>query len=270
MSSWQRGRTNMTKPPDTLIISHKDAGFFSTCSVYFDKIIGYNNKYRKLPSTLDTVNMFNWYKPIENSTESIVSEYFETSATPIKYTGPINFENWLQFSPYKNIDYKSLIPYIKKYFNPAPGIKSILENIETKYGLDYSNSCTLFFRGNDKVTEIPAVSYDRYLEKAKELQAKNPGLRFLIQSDETEFIEAMSVLPNSFTFKDEIRHINKSSTTVDKVYKESNHVFSKYFLAITIAMSKCKYVICTTGNCSMWICLYRGNATDVYQFIGGL
>ena len=75
----------------------------------------------------------------------------------------------------------------------------------------------------------------------------------------------MSVIPNSFTFKDEIRHIKKSLTTVDKVYKETNYEFSKNFLAITLAMSKCKYVVCCTGNCSLWICLIRGGTTGVYQ-----
>ena len=268
MSSWQTHNNKVLTPPETLVVSHKDAGFFSTCSIYLERIVKYNNKYRMLPTNINTVNLFNWYNPTEKGTESILSEYFETSANTIKYSGPLDFENWLQFTDYKNINYKSLTPYIKKYFSPAPAIKTILKDIETKYGLDYSNTCVLFFRGNDKVTEIPAVPYSIFLKTAKELQAKNPGLRFIIQSDETEFIEAMSVLPNSFTFKDEIRHINKSSTTVDKVYKETNHLFSKYFLAITIAMSKCKYIVCNTGNCSMWISLYRGNATNMYQFIG--
>jgi hypothetical protein len=266
MASWLRNKVNMPPPEETLTISHKDAGFFSTCSIYFDRVIAYNNKYRKLPPMLNTVNLFNWYKPIDKETESVVSEYFENVGTPIKYKGPIYYENWFQFSDYKNIDYKSLEPYIKKYFTPSPNIMAILVNIETKYNIDYSNTCVLFFRGNDKVTEIPAVSYDKYLKKARELLAQNSQIRFLIQSDETEFIEAMSVLPNSFTFKDEIRHINKSLTTVDKVYKETNHIFSKNFLAIIVAMSKCKYVVCTTGNCSLWICLYRRDVTGVYQF----
>ena len=30
-------------------------------------------------------------------------------------------------------------------------------------------------------------------------------------------------------------------------------------------MSKCKYVICNTGNCSLWIALYRGNTDNFYQ-----
>jgi hypothetical protein len=49
----------------------------------------------------------------------------------------------------------------------------------------------------------------------------------------------------------------------------TNAVFSKYYLAITIIMSKCKYVICGSGNCSIWIMLYRGNNKNVCQYLDG-
>jgi hypothetical protein len=33
-------------------------------------------------------------------------------------------------------------------------------------------------------------------------------------------------------------------------------------------MSKCKYVVCgSSGNCSIWITFYRGNADNVYQYL---
>jgi hypothetical protein len=65
--------------------------------------------------------------------------------------------------------------------------------------------------------------------------------------------------------KNEIRTINKSNTTVDIVFKHLNNQYSKYYLAITIIMSKCKYIICGSGNCSIWIIFYRENANNVYQ-----
>lgn len=34
-------------------------------------------------------------------------------------------------------------------------------------------------------------------------------------------------------------------------------------------MAKCKYVICGTGNCSIWIMLFRGNASNTIQFRKG-
>ena len=74
---------------------------------------------------------------------------------------------------------------------------------------------------------------------------------------------------NSFYFKDEIRHMKKQVNTVDVVFQDKNYIFSKYYLAITIIMSKCKYIICGSGNCSIWIMLYRGNSNNICQNING-
>ena len=105
------------------------------------------------------------------------------------------------------------------------------------------------------------------IEKANLILEKNPNIQFLIQSDETEFIDTFTKLfpKNSFYFKDEIRIINKCNSTVDKIMKETNYLYSKYYLAITIIMSKCKYIVCGSGNCSIWIMFYRGNSNNIYQ-----
>jgi hypothetical protein len=45
----------------------------------------------------------------------------------------------------------------------------------------------------------------------------------------------------------------------------SNYKFLKKYLAITIIMSKCEFIIFGSGNCSEWIIFYRGNVNNVYQ-----
>jgi hypothetical protein len=74
---------------------------------------------------------------------------------------------------------------------------------------------------------------------------------------------------NSFYFNDEIRHMKKCISSVDYKMSDKNHEFSKYYLAITITMAKCKYIICGSGNCSIWIMLYRENNKNVYQNFSG-
>jgi hypothetical protein len=69
-------------------------------------------------------------------------------------------------------------------------------------------------------------------------------------------------------FKDEIRHIPKAMTTVDRACDDA-FKFSKLYLAITIVMSKCPYIICGSGNCSIWIALFRGSAKGMQQFLKG-
>ena len=112
--------------------------------------------------------------------------------------------------------------------------------------LNYDNICVLFYRSNDKVTESSIASYEDMINKANIILKDNPDIIFLIQSDETEFIELMlSTFKNAIYFKDEIMHINKdnSKSIVHVCTKEENNKFIKNFLAITIIMSRCKYLI---------------------------
>jgi hypothetical protein len=97
-----------------------------------------------------------------------------------------------------------------------------------------------------------------------------PETRFLVQSDETEFLERMlSEFPDrAFCFgPDEIRHMKKQMSTVDIVFSQENHRYSKLYLAITLIMAKAGHVICAgSGNCSLWIALFRGHAEGIEQY----
>lgn len=251
----------------------QNAGFFSCCSVILHHTIEFFNKYKKIPDVLDTTNTFFWYKPM-GCNHDIRYEYFENEENEenkenIDYKNPVDYKEYYQFSNYKHLDYVNILPFINKYFTPSKQIKEIIQTMETKYNIDYNNLCVLFYRGNDKSTETKLCNYNEYIEKANAIKITNPQIQFLIQSDETEFIETMlQIFPDSIYFKDEIRHIHKTdSTTVDKVFRDSNHIFSKYYLAITIIMSKCHMIVCGSGNCSIWIMLFRGNANNVHQIM---
>ena len=260
----------------SLKISHY-AGFFSCCSVMLYTLIEYYNKHHELPKEIDTVDLFDWYKK-ENKHISIYNDYFRKhndnvlNNYSIQWEGNnINYHHEHQFSDYKNLDYRNLNVFINKYFYPSDMIRSLVLILEYKYinnKYSYDNLCVLFYRGNDKVTETNLTNYQEYITKAREFLVENPNIIFLIQSDETEFIEVMTKeFPNSFYFKDEIRHMNKINSTVDVVFSDKNNEFSKYYLAITIIMGKCKYIICQSGNCSIWIMLFRNHANNIKQFL---
>jgi hypothetical protein len=244
-----------------------NAGFFSCCSVKLKEIVEYFNIHKKLPDTVDSSSQFSWYKKIGD--DDITFHYFQhyNKFNNFDYKNNVNYHNHHQFIDYSILDYNSICPFVEKYFSPSDDIITMIQNIEKKYNIDYKNTCVLFYRGNDKNRETKICSHDEYIEKAKKILSDNPNIKFLIQSDETEFIEKiLSVFPsNSFYFKDETRHIKKCDSTVDIVMKDTNYLFSKYYLAITILMSKCNYIVCGSGNCSIWIMLYRGNSKNLYQ-----
>ena len=47
-------------------------------------------------------------------------------------------------------------------------------------------------------------------------------------------------------------------------YNEMFDLFSTFLI-----IAKCKYVICGSGNCSIWMMLYRGNNKNVIQYLKG-
>ncbi len=257
-----------------LTVTHS-YGFFSCCSVRLHDIIHYVNSNKKLPESVDSSQQFDWYK--QDTQEDITFTYFEnynkmTTPIPIVQLQDIGYYHDKQFEDYNQLDYDAICPVVKKYFTPSRQVLKIIRHIEHKYTItNYNNICVLFYRGNDKVTETSLNTYDETIEKANHVLTMNPDVKFLVQSDETEFIiKIRETFPeNTFYFKDEIRHIPKQNNTVDKIYRDTNFEFSKLYLAITIIMSKCNYIIFGSGNCSIWIMLYRGHSNNMFQYLNG-
>lgn len=251
-----------------LVVKH-EGGFFSCCSVRLHYLIHHFNKFKDIPVIFNTKEFFTWYKP-ENNTDDITFHYFkhynEMNNIEIKYDTNIDFNEWYQYKIYNTLDFKRLEPFIEKYYTPTETIENIRKKIETKYSIDYDNICVLFYRGNDKATESKLPDYNEYISYADNILKLYPNIKFLIQSDETNFINEMEYYyPNNIIFKDEIRHIYKTNTTVDIVFKNKNYEYSLYFFAIILIMSKCKYIICNSGNCALWMFFYRKTVDNIIQ-----
>ena len=260
-------------------ITH-NAGFFSCCSIRLLNIIQYFNANRCLPRWVDSSQQFAWYKPSDQPHRDVTFCYFAPCQTPsIPFTKPIDTgdptrSDFFQFDVYKEVDWDSLVPFVQAYFSPSQTIQTLTSSLEQKYKVDYDRTCVLFYRGNDKHRETALCGYGEYISQARRILEDDPTnqLRFLVQSDETGFIEAMlQAFPDrAFYFRDEIRHMSKRNDTVDRVMRDKNPFFSKQYLAVTWVMSQCKYVVCGSGNCSVWIMLYRGHARNVYQNLNGV
>jgi hypothetical protein len=254
-----------------------NGGLFSTSSVILFGLIGYYKRYSKTPSVIDTITMFYKYNPFEYyhylfSSHSIINNFynFNTNDVSIDNLNNIIFDFEAQYEVYNNLDFKNITPFIQKYFTPSKQIINYIDVIEQEYNIDYDNTCVLFFRGNDKITETPNMcSHEDIIDKAKQILETNPNITFLIQSDETEFIQkCKSTFINNICFDKYCRHIHTNrKLTIQNITNDKMDVFKygQYFLSISYIMSKCKYIICPTGNCSLWIILFRGNCDGIYQ-----
>ena len=256
---------------DVFVRGH-EGGFFSCCSLRLHYLIEYFNFFKKVPVVYDCKDFYTWYKKEDRKNDEITFDYFKhyndmnNEDTKIEYKGEIDYKEHYQYKKFHKLEYEKLKPFIHKYFTPNDEILNIKKKLEEKYNIDYDNICVLFYRGNDKATETVLPSFDEYIDEINiilEKEMNNPKFKFLIQSDETNFINEMKELyPNHIIFYDEIRHIPRCSTTVDIIFKDKNYEYSRYYLAIILIMSKCKYIISGCGNNPLWMYFFRGNLNN--------
>lgn len=249
------------------------AGMFSCCSIRLEMIVEYYNKHQyTLPSEMYSLEQFSLYNP--STFENITRLYF-SSENQVKLlvdlpSTNVDYHHEYQFEIYKDLNYDTLVPIVQKYFYPSLDILHLTNEFAKIYEIDYDNTCVLFYRGNDKIKETTLCAYEELTEKAKLVLEKNPSMKLLVQSDETEFIKhCLSCFPNrAFYMENHIKHVHKNGE-IPPTHYFSNYnellLYNQYFLAIIITMSKCNTIICTSGNCSVWIMYYRGHAHNVYQ-----
>jgi len=248
---------------------NETAGFFSNCYIRLKQIINFINENNKLPRTVDSSSQFRNYKENSNdSAEDLTNYFFEEKSITTRVRKVNRLTPW-QYQKYKDIDFNTIIPLVEAYFSPHATIKNIIETLEKKYSIDYDNTCSVYYRGNDKETETGLADHKKFFNKAEEILQKNSHIKFLIQTDELEFAEAFKQrFPNSFWF-DELSMINHdpSSSVHHSLPRNERKEHASYFFAAVLIMSKTKHIITYSGNCGLWVVLYRGNAKNVHQYL---
>ena len=249
-----------------------NAGFFSNCTSCLVNLIESIEHFKDTNIELNTSNTFKLYKNLQKNGD-IGLEYFKKADKSIKlniiFEKGTKVESGMFILPYKTLLFDKFAPYIKKYFSVSVQVTNIINMMEKKYKIDYDNTCCVFFRGLDKFVETGIPEYDIFCNKAKEVTKNDKSIKFLLQSDETEFFDyAKNIFENNLIFNQEIRHMKHSKTILENsLNKNDNFKYSLYFLAIVIIMSRCKYVICNTSNVSLWISLFRGNTNNLHQYL---
>lgn len=249
-----------------LKITH-NAGLFSCATIRLVDIMVFYNQHKRLPNGVDSSLQFEFYKQFQE--EDMTPELYLDDGRTIEY----DRVRYLSLQPGCNTfsDYSKLLfddnkPFIDKYFSPSERVIQVIREYELHYDIDYDNTCAIFYRGNDKITEGDIVPYEDFVTEAAKL---NESVRFLVQPDETEFLEYfVEAFPDRcFNFK-ETPHLKKCKSAVFKELEPKDRPqHAVNFLAAVITMSKCKHLITHSGNGGMWALLYRGNFNNVHQFI---
>ena len=263
---------NFSTPTEMNIlrISH-NAGYFSNCTVALQEIVAYFNHYKGLPDDVERAEQFMHYKSYAG--ENLIPYYFNEQENKIEYKNALTMRldcMAIQFDSYRNLPFSEIKPFTDKYFTPSEDVLKFVRQFEDKYRLDYPNLCAVFYRGNDKQRETQTPSYQSFIDKAKEIKASNPNIRFLVQPDEREFLQAfVQELPDSIYFEETPMLSKQDSAMFFELPKNERPEYGAKFNAAVICISKCKHIITHSGNCGLWSALYRGNAENVYQIFKG-
>ena len=252
-------------------ITH-NAGFFSCCSVKLTKIVEFINSNKRLPDNVDSSEQFISYKKEERRNKDITFDYFEhyENVPDVNIIHPINYYHSDQYENYANLDYKCITPLIKKYFSPSVKINEIVNTIEKKYNIVHDNTVAVYYRGTDKIEETRLASFDDFYNQIIKIVNINENIKIVLQTDSSQFIDYIN--------KKKMKNVviideNKTSYTNKGIHNEQSSYTNYYdmfnFLSTIIILSKCKYFICSSGNCSIWTMLYRGNNENVIQYLTG-
>lgn len=253
-----------------LKITH-NGGFFSCCNVRLLEILNYFHQNLKLPETVDSSYQFQHYRYRGGD---LSKDFFQDrNDIEIPYQKYISFssdprEN--QFSDYSKLNYTDLKPFIDKYYEPSQKNKEYYDYYMKKYEIDPENTCGILYRGTNKSIETIQPPYDEVIQKAKEIKSKNPQIKFLIQTDSSEFLNYAKQNLEDYIEIEEIPKMNHS----DKLYlpyvvhdNQIKQVCSNGYFAIIRILAKCKYLISTSGNGELFMLLFRGHANRYYQYL---
>lgn len=255
----------------TVVNNAMSAGFFACCSVKLTKLIDHMNKWNKIPDHVDGTNLFQLYKPVALRNADITLHFFRDYKTESTGALPLTaqYSVQTQVRNYHNVKYADITPYIRKFFMASEEIKGIETKLTKKYGIDFAKQqyCAVYYRGLDKLYETPLGTYTMYIEKMKEIRVRVPQVIFIVQSDEKAFIDAIKaatgVGPIILFDENEVTEGNMGIHRLQT--PDQNHEKIKTFFAIVLILSKCQHLVCSSGNCSMWMLLYRGHSSGVVQ-----
>ena len=245
-------------------------GFFSNCSIKLHATVAFINLYKRLPDCFDCSEQFELYN--NNKNNDIILDFFENynNITNVNITYPIDYDNEYQFIDYSMLNYERLIPLIKKYFTPSVKINEIVINLENKYNIIYDNTLAVYYRGTDKKSETNLAPFEFFYNQILKIININENINILIQTDSGKFLDYI----NSKNLKNIIVITeNKISYTENGIHNEQssetnyNDMFN--FFPTVLIIAKCKYIICSSGNCSKWMMFYRGNAKNTIQYLNG-
>jgi hypothetical protein len=233
-----------------------NAGFFSCCTVRLQSVIDYYNKYNKLP-VLDSSEQWSAYKDADGDITNRLFKTLDKIKVEKEKISITNSDAEDQFSDYHELNHADIQPVLDKYFTLSDEVLNIKQDLIRKYNIDVNKTLVVYFRGNDKCRETKLPTHEEMLAKLEKVRRSFPDHTVLLQSDEQAFYQTAIEKNIDFVCFNEILVHDKWNRLKQ----------AQTFLAIVSIISDCDAVIMNSCNVSLWICLLRKHAVNIYQYL---
>lgn len=251
---------------EVLTVKH-NSGFFSNCSIGLYGIIQYFNHFQKLPKRVDFSQTFQNFR-----SEKISDPYQKFFQPNPEIQTQIQFEQAIAFNALSIFDYRQeafaeILPFVRAYFSPAQEVIDKAKILMEKWQVKPNKTIAVCYRGTDKFRDTGLATFDDFITKAKTFQQKYPEYHILIQTDQAQFWQAATTeLRNTYRFSE--TPFTSSNKVMHEIVSDAEKVeWSQWFLAATIVVSRCAFIVNHSGNVARWICLYRHNANNMVQYM---
>jgi hypothetical protein len=175
-------------------------------------------------------------------------------------------ENRKQFDLY---DFEYYNQVINRFFNPSEVISNRMNTLLDKYKINPSETIAVLYRGTDKYTEVRLGSPQAYLQVVQQILQQTNAKRVLVQTDQTQVLNLFKQeLGDLVVYFEETPSTTGQQAMNTVMENEGNDTMDwmQWFDAALRCVSKCAYVVNHTGNCGLWMNLYRGTTANVFQF----
>lgn len=258
----------------TVLVCKHNAGFFSCCSVKLNQIITYINANKSIPEHVDCKKLMSLYNPywLWNLPffDDITSKFFEDNSY-ININTTQYYKLLWDISNYSN-EHDDII---KKYFTPSGTIINNSNKLIRQNKIFVNNCIGLYVRMTDKQEETNIGKFEDYKNKLNEILQNEPKLKIFVVTDSTDFLNYIKDNFDSIIIKElrtttshlGIHKYNKEGRLDKSVVENNYNEIINYLFPAFLILSKCKYFVCNSSNCSTWTVIYRKTKKNVYQFI---
>ena len=251
---------------DVLFIKH-NSGFFSNCSIALYGIVQYANHHKKLPQKVDFSHTFQNFRSAQ--TDNPYEHFFLVKDEPeskVVHDEIIAF-NALSIFDYRQEPFEQIVPFVQRYFSPSRAVMKKVDMLMEKWRVKPEKTIAVCYRGTDKFRDTGLATFEDFITKAIVFQQKYPDYHILIQTDQAQFWHAATTkLKNVYRFSE--TPFTSTNTVMHEIIDQADKIeWTQWFLAATIVVSRCAFVVNHSGNVARWICLYRQNTNNMTQYL---